>query len=202
MAAGDASPTPKNIVAGIAGLGGTPSLAWFAPLGTTLPSDASTALNAAFLTAGYCSEAGLTISTGTNTQDINAFGVSSPVRRLITSETKTGKIVMLETNVVTQAVYNRLPLSGTGSPTLVATTGALSFTEGPARVQNYSAVFTSSDGANIVRKVVPNIQITDKDDYQIAQAAATTYGVTFTAYPDANGVTVYSYLIVPNLATS
>lgn len=202
MAVGVASPTPLNVLAGIAGQGGTPSLAWFAPIGTTLPTDAITALAAAYLTAGYCAESGLTLSTATNTQDINAYGVNVPVRTLVTSERKTGKIAFLETNVVSQAVYRRLPLSGAGSPTLTAATGALAFTEGPARVQNYVAVFTATDGTNLIRKVCPNIQITDKDDEVIAQSAAIQYGVTFTAFPDSTGVAVYTYLIVPNLATA
>lgn len=202
MTAGVASPTALNVLAGIAGSGGTPSLAWFAPIGSTLPTDATTALDVAFLTAGYVAESGLTLSTATNTQDINAYGVNVPVRTLVTSEKKTGKIAFLETNVITQAVYRRLPLSGTGSPTLTGATGALAFTEGPARVQGYAAVFTATDGTNIIRKVCPNIQITDKDDEQIAQSAAIQYGVTFTAYPDNTGVAVYSYLIVPNLKTS
>ena len=202
MTAGVASPTSLNILAGIAGNGGTPSLAWFAPVGSTLPTDATTALDVAFQTAGYCAESGLTISTATSTQDINAFGVSVPVRTLITSEKKTGKIAFLETNVITQAVYHRLPLSGTGSPTLTAATGALAVTDGPARSQRYAAVFTASDGSNIIRKVCPLIEITDLDDEQIAQSAAIQYGVSFTAYPDNTGVSIYSYSIVPNLATA
>lgn len=202
MAVGVVSPTALNVLAGIAGQGGTPSAAWFAPLGTTLPSDATTALAAAYLTAGYVAESGLTLSTATNTQDINAFGVTVPVRTLITSARKTGKIVFLETNVITQAVYRRLPLSGTGSPTLTASTGALAFTEGPARSQNYVAVFTATDGVNIIRKVCPNIQITDLDDEVISQGNAITYGVTFTTYPDGAGNSIYTYLIVPNLATA
>lgn len=203
MAAGVASPTPLNVLAGIAGQGGTPNLAWFAPVGTTAPTDATTALPAAFLTAGYVTEAGLTIATAVATTDIPAFGVSAPVRTLVTSETKTGSITFLETNPVTQAVYRRLPLPGqTGGPTVTPATGAMSLTEGAARVASYMAVFTASDGVNIIRKVVPNIQITDRGDEVISQGAAITYPVTFTAYPDAAGNTIYSYLIVPNLATA
>lgn len=202
MAAGVASPTALNVLAGIAGQGGTPSLAWFAPQGTALPTDATTALAAGYLTAGYCAESGLTISTATNSTDINAYGVGSPVRTLVTSEKQTGKIGFLETNAVTQAIYRRLPLTGEGAPVADATTGALAVTEGPVRVQTYVGVFTATDGANIIRKVVPLLQVTDKDDEAIAQASSIQYGVTFTAYPDGNGVSVYTYYIVPNLATS
>jgi hypothetical protein len=203
MAAGAASPTPLNILAGIAGQGGTPNLAWFAPTGTTAPTDATTALPVAWLTAGYCAESGLTITAATATTDIAAYGVSTPVRTLVTSETRTGSLTFLETNLVTQAIYRRLPLPGqSGGPSVTPATGAVTLTEGQARTANYSAVFTASDGVNVIRKYVPNLQITDRGDETISQAAAITYPVTFTAYPDSDGVSIYTYLIVPNLATA
>lgn len=199
--AGSPSPSALNILAGIAGEGGTPSLAWFAPLGTTLPTDATTALDAAYLTAGYCLESGLVISTATNSTDINAYGVSTPVRTLVTSEKQTGKIGFAETNPVTQAVYRRLPLTGSDAPT-ADTTGAMTVAEGPARVQTYVGVFTATDGNNIIRKVCPMLQVTDKDDETIAQSAAIQYGVTFTAFPDSAGFSVYTHYLIPNLATA
>lgn len=203
MAAGVASPTPLNVLAGIAGQGGTPNLAWFAPTTTTAPTDATTALAAAWLTAGYCDESGLTLTANTATTDIAAFGVSTPVRTLITSETRTGSLTFLETNLVTQAVYRRLPLPGqSGGVTVTASTGALALTEGSARSAKYSAVFTASDGVNIIRKYVPILEITDRGDETISQSAAITYPVTFTAYPDSSGNSIYTYMIVPNLATA
>lgn len=202
MAAGTPSPTPLNVLAGISGQGGTPSLAWFAPLGTALPTDATTALTATYKTAGYVTEAGLTISTATNTTDITAYGVSVPVRTLVTSQTQTGQVVFLETNAVTQAVYRRLPLPGSAGGVTPGTGGTLDLQEGQARVQSYVGVFTATDGVNVIRKVMPNIQVTDKTDEVISQAAAITYGVTFTAYPDANGTSIYTYMLVPNLSAS
>ena len=200
--AGVASPTPLNILAGIAGQGGTPNLAFFAPIGTALPTDPSTALDPAYLTAGYCSTDGLTISTNTSTQDIGAFGITVPARMLVTSATKTGTLSFLETNPVTQAVYRRLPLPGqTGGPT-ADTTGIMSVAEGPARVANYVGVFIATDGSNIIRKVAPNIVVTDSADEQIAQNSSISYGVTFTLLPDASGNTLYSYYLVPNLNTA
>jgi hypothetical protein len=202
MTAGEASPSIKNILAGIAGSGGTPSLAWFAATGSTLPTDTTTALDAAFKTAGYCAESGLTISTAISSTDINAFGVKGPVRTMITSEKKTGKIGFLESNPITLAVYHRLPVTGAGSPTVTATTGALALTDGPSRSQRYAAIFTATDGVNVIRKVCPQLEVTDIDDEQIAQAAPIQYGVTFTAYPDSSGVSIYTYMLVPNLATA
>ena len=45
-----------------------------APLGTTLPTDATTAKNGAFVELGYVSEDGVTNSNSTNSADIKAWG--------------------------------------------------------------------------------------------------------------------------------
>ena len=45
---------------------------WTAPLGTTLPKDATTALDVAFKSLGYVSDDGLTNEITTDTEEIKA----------------------------------------------------------------------------------------------------------------------------------
>ena len=47
---------------------------FWAPAGTTLPTDASTSLSAAFVNLGYISEDGVTISTSEETTEIKSWG--------------------------------------------------------------------------------------------------------------------------------
>lgn len=55
-----------------------------APLGTTLPTDATTALDAAFNELGYIDENGVQFSPSLTVQDVPAWQSLSPVRTLLT----------------------------------------------------------------------------------------------------------------------
>lgn len=185
---------PANILAGVSGLGNAFELAWFADSGAVLPTDATTALDAAFKSVGIVTADGVGQSTSTATNEIDAYGSFSPVRTLITSEVRTFTVTGEETNPITLAIKTRTKIASAVVPTVG--TGAAAVTEGPARDVLYSAVFHAVDGANIIRKVCPSVRLTGLADEGIAKAANIAYGFTFTAYPDSNGNSVYSYYIL------
>lgn len=186
------------ILAGI----GTPSLQWWAPRGTALPTDASTALATEYLDLGLVAVEGAEYSVAITTEAIDAFGIGAPARVVTTSEITTFKVSGLETNLVSAALYNRLPLTGAGSPTVTAATGAMAVTSGPSRSITYVSVTDMVDGANKIRKVCPNVELTGKDPEAIAKGKNVAYGMEFTACPDANGVAVYTYYILNALKTA
>lgn len=189
---------PKNILAGLGGLGNAFELAWFGDAGVTLPTTAAMALDAGFHSLGIVHENGLTQSVAVNTQDIPAYGSFSPVRTLITEEIRTFKITGRETNLATLAIKSRQKLSAVTA----SGAGLVSITEGAARDVLYSAVFHAVDGVNVVRKVVPSIRVTGIDDEAISKAANMEYGFQMTAYPDSTGVSVYSYYILAGYGAS
>lgn len=184
------------ILAGVAGQGGTPSLAWFAPAGTAAPTDATTALVAAYLDAGWCEQSGITVNSATSTTDISAFGSYNAVRTLTQKVDQNVKLIMLETNMTTLAIYNRLPLTGTGAPTVTAVTGAASVTTGQARTQRYSAVFDTTDGLNKIRIYCPSVEVINQDPLTISQGAPVQYGVDLKTYPDGSGNSAYFYYVL------
>ena len=185
------------ILAGISagGSAGT-ALANFAPTGTTLPTSIGATLNAAFQDAGWITEDGLKRATETESSDVKAYGSTQPLRTLKTSQKTTFEIGFLESNATTLCVYHQLPLG-----TLVPDgTGAFDFTEGQARTQLYAAVFDIVDGVNRIRAVAPNVEMTGQKEFEAKAGTPIPYGVTLTAYPGSDGVSIHWYYLVPALA--
>lgn len=189
----------KLVLAGISGQTGTPSLAWFGPDLTPLPTDAATALNAGFLDLGIVEETGAVITPTPTTVEIDGYGMFSAARVITTKESLNFKIIGRETNAVSLNLYNRLPLTGTGTTVVTPVTGVASVNQGPARSIRYTCVLDATDGPNKVRKVFPSVELTGKDPETISRAANLAYGMMFSAYPDANGVAMYTYYVLDAL---
>jgi hypothetical protein len=188
------------ILAGISG-GGTAgtALAWFGPTGTTAPTSATSSLNAAFKDAGWISEDGLTKAVAEETTDIPAFGTLVPVRKLVTKSEFSFKLTMLEHNAVSLSVYNRLPVTGSGTIVIETVGGTTDWTEGTHRTQKYAAVFDLVDGTNHLRCYCPSVEVTDRDDVAIKASSPITYGVTLTAYPGSDGVAAHWFALLAAL---
>jgi hypothetical protein len=190
------------VLAGIGG-GGTSGaeLAWFAPLGTAAPTDATTSLNAAFKSAGIVSEEGLSKELSNSSNDIRGYGFSAPIRKIVTEETVTFSVTFMETNTTSLSIYHRLPLTGVGALT-VATGGVFSVTEGTFRSQRYSFVGDVVDGVNSIRIYAPSVEVTEKDSFTVQAGEAIQYGVTLTAYPNSSGVSVQTFYKLPSIPAS
>lgn len=189
----------RNVLAGVSALGNNFELAWFADAGTTLPTDATTALDAAFKSIGLVTSDGVSGGINISTNEIDAYGAFGPVRTLITSEIRDFTVTGEETNPVTLAIKSRQKLSAVTA----SSSGVVNITEGPQRDVLYAAVFHAVDGANVIRKVLPSVRLTAiASPEQISKANNIAYGFTFTAYPDTNGVSVYSYYLLNGFGAS
>ena len=186
------------ILAGINGGGDAGnSLAYFAPVGSVAPADATADPAAAFLDAGWITEDGLSAKVSESSKDINAFGTFSPVRTIVTESKQTFDIAFLESNPVSLAIYHRMDLAAL---TVEGATGALSFGTGASASETYAAIFDMVDGDNALRAYCPNVQVTDRGDLNIKAGEAVTYPVTLTAYPDVDGISVHWFYVLDALA--
>lgn len=163
---------------------GVTGAVYVADTDASLPTDATSEIDAAFADVGYISDAGVVESHGTETNDIRAWQNGDLVRRVQTSHDLTFSFTMLETNEVTLREFYGDYDAGT-----IRVTGE----QLPSRAWVLSVV----DGDHVFRIVVPNGQITERGDITYANGDAIMREVTVTAYPHADEdgiVKAYIYL--------
>lgn len=178
-----------------AGADGT-GLAWFAATGSPAPTDATTALAAAFKNAGMITDNGVVQKFSESSKTVKAAGSTAIQRTLVTDDSFMFDIEFLENNARAKEVYSRKPI---GSITPTVGTGAFSVTYGLYTRQLYAGVFDMIDGSNHVRLYCPTIETTARKDTTYNNANPATFGVTVTAYPDSTGVAVYEYNLMAAL---
>lgn len=159
-----------------------------APTSTPLPTDATTAINAAFVKLGYVSEDGLTNSVETDTEEIKAWG-GDTVLTVRTSRTETFQwtfIQSLDKDVLAE-VY--------GQDNVTEKSGAITVLHnGKAMPRRAYVIEMLMTGNKVKRIVVPNAEITEVGDIEYQDGEAVGYEVTLSAFPDAKGNTAYEYI--------
>lgn len=188
----------KNVTAAKPKVGGA---VFRAPLGTTLPTDATTALNEAFKSLGYISKDGLVNSNSPSNTSESAWG-GDTVLNTQGEKADTFKYTLIEaTNVeVLKAVYGDDNVSGT----LEAGISIQSNAEENVPCSWVVEMLLKNNTKK--RIVVPNAAVTEVGDITYADNTAVGYETTISAVPDEKGQSHYEYIIASavskNLAES
>ena len=197
-----ANPDSDLVLAAAAGGGTTGAeLLFVSPVGTTLPTNTTTALSvvsAAWSGMGYVSTDGVTFGQDESWEEIEAFGAASLVRKVNKGVKRTVDVEWLEHNLDVLEVVNRLDL-GTIAP---SATGAFSIQRGRIGVQRYQFVVDIVDDVNHIRHVIPSGELTDVKEQKVAAGGSITHAGQITCYPDGSNVSIYSYYLIPALASS
>lgn len=162
--------------------------AYWAPAGTALPTDASTALPAAFKLLGYLSKDGLTNTADTDTTEIkDANGTT--VMKVITSYTESYQFALLE---VLRAEAAKLRYN-TGAVT--GTDKSMTIKHQMPSDEDFVLVFEIAMTGNVKdRLVIGNGTRAEFGDRQVHVGDAQVYDVTVSANDMGNGVTAIEYI--------
>lgn len=146
-----------------------------APLGTTLPTDASTALGAAFKTVGYISEDGVTNSSSIESGDVKCWG-GVTVATLQTGMTDTFKYKVLEMQdiEVLKAIYGANNVTGTLSTGITVNVKA-------EEVESACWVIDMKEGDTLHRIVIGDGKITERGEIVYKDSEAIGVELTISA---------------------
>lgn len=167
-----------------------------APLGTALPTDATTTLNTAFKNLGYVSEDGVTNSDERSTDDIKAWG-GDTVNTVQTEKKDTFKYTLIEAlNIdVLKEVYGDSNVSGT-----LAT--GITIKSNSKELEAHSIVIETVLTDNALKRIVlPNAKVTEVGEITYGDSDNVGYETTVTCYPDSDGNTHYEYIIRKTTST-
>lgn len=166
--------------------------AYIAPSGSTLPTDSTTALDAAFKSLGYIGDAGVTETVGRTTTTVKAWG-GDIVKVLQTDFSVTYQLTLIESMLgdVAKAVNDSANVTATAASSTHGNRLAVSVKSAPLSKKVWA--FEIADGDASVRIVIPNGQIITVGDVTYSDGAVIGYPVTIQAFPDDSGVNSYKY---------
>lgn len=147
----------------------------YAPTGTTAPTDANTALPAAWKDVGYLSSDGVTETRDRSTNNIVAWQNAEVVRTVVTESSISVTFTMIETNADSLALFYGAAVNTTDG----------SVTIDPAETGGRRAVAIDYvDGADYVRLFLPQAEVTEVGESSLTSGDPVGYEVTLTGYPD------------------
>ncbi len=160
-----------------------------APLGSTLPTDATTKLDTKFKSLGYVSEDGITNENSPESEKIKAWG-GKTVLVSQTEKPDTYQFTLIEVlNLdVLKVVYGDENVSGTLKTGITIKANAK-----PMQARCF-VIETLLNGDTIKRMVIPNGVISEIGEISYKDDDAIGYETTIECLPDKDGNTHYEYI--------
>jgi hypothetical protein len=163
------------------------------PLGTALPTNATSALAAGMVAAGYIGEDGVTEGADRSTDKIKAWG-GDIVKVVQTEFSATYQFVFIETvnTTVLETVYgdDNVTVTPGGPAAGTLRTVAVNGESLPHKV----FVIEVKDGPARVRIVIPDGQVSEVGEITYTDGEVIGYEVTVEAFADEDGNNAYKYI--------
>ena len=159
---------------------------YVAPKGTTLPTDATTALGAAFKLLGYTSDAGVTISESSTNTTIRAWENRAVVYNVRTEYTESVSFTPIQCNDdVAKLMW--------GSSRVTAATGTLVAKHSGDTLEEVVIAIETVPRTGTVRRYTGTFQLTTRGEQTLNGTVSEGRQLTFEAIADSNGVTLTEY---------
>ena len=160
-----------------------------APLGTKLPTDATTALDAAFQNVGYISEDGVVNANSPDTDTIKEWGGAS-VGKIDNGKDDTFQFTMIEALNPTalKLVYGDDNVSG------VLADGITVKANSNEQADHCLVIDMILKGGALKRVVLPSAGVSEVGEVTYAATSAIGYQTTLLASPDDSGNALYEYI--------
>jgi hypothetical protein len=174
---------------------GLVAVSGFGVTNPVLPTDPSTAINAAvYKEVGALTDEGLTDATSQDSNDIFMWQGNALAASIPGEFTKTFAFGAMETNLVT------LGIQYAGS-TITQTAYGVSIAEkAPVKDVRTWILHGISDSGKAQRVVVPLGQVSERGDVVWSSQEVTVYSWTIKAFPDASNNVAYRYILDSSLA--
>ena len=165
---------------------------WLGPTGTAIPTDETTALNAALLAAGYLHKDGGAMKSLREVTTEQAWGGDT----VLITETKTGvelTFTLIETlgSLANQVAYGSANVTTTAATALAGTKVAAKI-GGPID-DHWAGVIDLKNGIKKVRYTFSDGQVTTMDDVTFKDDSSVGYKVTISLLKDSAGFYAYRY---------
>lgn len=159
---------------------------FYAPKGTTVPTDGTTALGSEFVNLGYVSDAGVVFNEERSTTDMAAWG-GDVVRSTQDTYKETAVFTLLQLNQdVKKFEYGADYVTGTATEYTVKSTSQLP----PECVLVVECVMNDEDAT---RYVMPSAKLTTRGSATHDGKGSAARQLTMLLSPDADGVCHYEY---------
>lgn len=161
---------------------------YMAPAGTSVPTDASTALATGFISLGYISEDGLQNSNGPESSEVKAWGGDVVIKEATgrNDEFNFTLLEVMDPNVL-KLVYGEDNVSGTLATGIAVEVGNHDLE------QHAFVVEMIGKGGALHRICIPDAKVTAVGDVSYTDSNASGYAVTISADADTDGNTHYEY---------
>lgn len=186
-------PDTTNVTYGKPNVGGA---IYSAPLGTALPTDAKTALSAAYQGLGYISEDGLSNENSPESESIKAWGGDTVmVSQTDKPDAFTYTLIEATNANVLKEVYGSSNVTGT-----IDDPGGIAITANSKELEEHVIVADMIlKGGMLKRIVIPKGKVTEIGEIVYNDSEAVGYETTLAAIPDASGNSHYEYIVNPNI---